>query len=92
MSEETNFDFNRAMRGDQLTRLRSGKPTGEDIAGLRRMLQIESTKMAEILGVKEVDLTDWESGTQAPPPICILLAVITRHPSIVVKGELPLPG
>lgn len=92
MSEESSFDFSRAMRGDQLTRLRTGKPKGEDIVALRRMLQIEPVKMAEILGAKEVELADWESGTQAPRPICILLAVITRHPSIVVKGELPLPG
>ncbi len=93
MSDESAFDFTRALRGDQLDRLRSGSPSPEDIAAFRRMFALDQAGFAAALGVDAARLTAWESG-QAEPDRSqrSLISILARHPRILLRHELPIAG
>jgi DNA-binding transcriptional regulator YiaG len=78
--------FTRALRGDQWTRLRSGHPTGADIAGFRRALDCTQVVFAERLGISVDTLQNWEQDRSHPDgPAIALLRLVSRHPRLVAE-------
>ena len=91
MNDIPECDFSRALRGDQLQRLRHGQFQGGDLAALRRMLAADADTFAAAIGVTKDVLLEIENGTTRPDASQRnLIAVIARHPRIITKHELPL--
>ncbi len=60
--------------------------TANDVASTRARLGISQTKFAQLLGISENTLQNWEQGRRKPTgPAKVLLKVAARHPQILLE-------
>jgi DNA-binding transcriptional regulator YiaG/uncharacterized DUF497 family protein len=66
-------------------RLMQGKfESGEDIASLRRFVQLTQEQFAQALGISVHTLRNWEQGRRTPEgPALALLRIAAKHPRII---------
>lgn len=82
--------FARALRDDQLTRLRTGTFTGGDVAALRRMLQLTQSALSERLGISIDSIQNWEQGRCQPDgPARVLLRLLATRPGLILRILTP---
>ena len=83
--EGTEADFKRSIRGSTRRRIMQGQiESGEDIAALRRFVQLTQKEFARALEISVHTLRNWEQGRRKPEgPAIALLKIAARHPNIV---------
>ncbi len=83
--EWTEADFKRSIRGSTRRRIMQGHiESGEDIAALRRFVQLTQKEFARALEISVHTLRNWEQGRRKPEgPAIALLKIAARHPRIV---------
>jgi putative transcriptional regulator len=83
--EWTKADFKRSIRGSTRRRIMQGQiESGEDIAALRRFVQLTQKEFARALEISVHTLRNWEQGRRKPEgPAIALLKIAARHPRIV---------
>ncbi len=60
--------------------------TANNVAATRARLGISQTKFAQLLGISENTLQNWEQGRRKPTgPAKVLLKVAARHPRILLE-------
>ena len=60
--------------------------TANDVVATRARLGISQTKFAQLLGISENTLQNWEQGRRKPTgPAKVLLKVAARHPRILLE-------
>jgi DNA-binding transcriptional regulator YiaG len=66
-------------------RLMAGKfESGEDVAALRRFVQLSQPQFARAMGISVHTLRNWEQGRRRPEgPALSLLRIAARHPRII---------
>jgi putative transcriptional regulator len=91
MPERTEEMFARAIRAKVRNRIMAGKiESGEDIAELRRFVDMTEEAFAEGIGVSVSTLRCWEQGQRGPRGAAIaLLRIVARRPGILDEN-LPL--
>ena len=58
--------------------------SGEDIAALRRFVQLTQAQFAQAMGISVHTLRNWEQGRRHPEgPALALLRIAARHPRII---------
>jgi putative transcriptional regulator len=61
--------------------------TGNDVIRVRARLGLTQHKFAQLLGISENTLQNWEQGRRRPAgPAKVLLKVAARHPQIVLEA------
>jgi putative transcriptional regulator len=61
--------------------------SAEDVARVRKKLGVSQNKFAQILGISENTLQNWEQGRRKPTGAAkVLLKVAARHPKIVLDA------
>lgn len=83
--ELTPEDFARAVPARVRKRLLRGDfESGDDVAVLRRFVQLTQTEFAQALGVSVHTLRNWEQDRRKPEgPALALLRIAARHPRII---------
>ena len=83
--ELTEADFKRMIPAPVRRRIRQGNiESGEDIAALRRFVQLTQKEFARALEISVHTLRNWEQGRRKPEgPAIALLKIAARHPKIV---------
>lgn len=83
--ELTQEDFARAIASSVRKRLMRGEfESGEDVAALRRFVQLTQTQFAQALGISVHTLRNWEQDRRQPEgPAVALLRIAARHPRII---------
>ena len=66
-------------------RLMAGQfESGEDVAALRRFVQLSQPQFARAMGISVHTLRNWEQGRRRPEgPALSLLRIAARHPRII---------
>src|SRR5882672_3073960 len=66
-------------------RLIAGKfESGEDVAALRRFVQLTQAEFARAMGISVHTLRNWEQGRRTPEgPAIALLRIAARHPRVI---------
>lgn len=78
--------FARAIRDDQLTRLRTGSFAGPDLAALRRMLGFSQEVLAGKLGISIDSIRNWEQDRCQPDgPARALIRLLATRPGLVLR-------
>ena len=87
--ELTEREWASAIPSQVRKRLMQGKfESGEDIAALRRFVQLTQEQFAQALGISVHTLRNWEQGRRAPEgPALALLRIAARHPRIIRDQE-----
>ncbi len=89
MTETPRIDrafFARAIRDDQLTRLRAGSFAGPDLAALRRMLGFSQESLAGKLGISIDSIRNWEQDRCQPDgPARALIRLLATRPGLVLR-------
>ena len=58
--------------------------SGQDIAALRRFVQLTQVQFAQAMGISVHTLRNWEQGRRYPDgPAIALLRIAARHPRII---------
>lgn len=58
--------------------------SGEDVAALRRFVDLSQVEFAQALGISVSTLRNWEQGRRQPEgPAIALLRIAARHPRII---------
>ena len=85
MRELTKNDFNRAISGRLRRKIASGKiDSGEEVAQLRRFVDLTQVEFAKAMGISVYTLRNWEQGRRTPEgPALALLRIAARHPRII---------
>jgi putative transcriptional regulator len=61
--------------------------TADDIATVRNKLKLSQQKFAQLLGISEKTLQNWEQGRRQPTgPAKVLLRVAARHPEVILEA------
>ena len=83
--ELTQEDFDRAIPARVRKRLMRGDfESGNDIATLRRFVQLTQDQFAQALGISVHTLRNWEQDRRRPEgPALALLRIAARHPRII---------
>jgi len=83
--EWTEADFKRSIRGSTRRRIMQGQiESGEDVAALRRFVNLTQKEFARALEISVHTLRNWEQGRRKPEgPAIALLKIAARHPNIV---------
>lgn len=83
--ELTQEDFARAIPARVRERLMRGDfESGDDIAALRRFVQLTQKQFAQALGISVHTLRNWEQERRRPEgPALALLRIAARHPRII---------
>jgi putative transcriptional regulator len=83
--ELTEEFFKRSIRASRRNRIMQGQiESGEDIAALRRFVQLTQKEFARALEISVHTLRNWEQGRRKPEgPAIALLKIAARHPRIV---------
>lgn len=83
--ELTQEDFDRAIPARVRKRLMRGDfESGNDIAALRRFVQLTQDQFAQALGISVHTLRNWEQDRRRPEgPALALLRIAARHPRII---------
>lgn len=83
--ELTASDFERSISARQRRRIMSGTiESGDDIAALRRFVDLTQRQFAEALGISVHTLRNWEQGRRQPEgPALALLRIAARHPRVI---------
>ena len=85
MKELKENDFKRAISGRLRRKIASGQiDSGEDVANLRRFIDLTQAQFANALGISIYTLRNWEQGRRTPEgPALALLRIAARHPRII---------
>jgi putative transcriptional regulator len=60
---------------------------GDDVTAIRRKLKLSQQKFAQLLGISENTLQNWEQGRRRPTgPARVLLRVAARHPEVILEA------
>ena len=88
--EWTEEMFARAIRGRVRERIMAGQiESGDEIAALRRFVNLTQEAFAESMGISVFTLRGWEQGQRKPNGAAIaLLRIVARHPGIL-RENLP---
>lgn len=83
--ELTQEDFARAIPARVRERLMRGDfESGDDVAALRRFVQLTQKQFAQALGISVHTLRNWEQERRRPEgPALALLRIAARHPRII---------
>lgn len=83
--ELTQEDFDRAIPARVRKRLMRGDfESGNDVAALRRFVQLTQDQFAQALGISVHTLRNWEQDRRRPEgPALALLRIAARHPGII---------
>ena len=58
----------------------------EDVISVRTKLKLSQRKFAQLLGISENTLQNWEQGRRQPSgPAKVLLKVAARHPEVILE-------
>ena len=61
--------------------------SGDDVARVRKKLGLPQTRFAQLLGISEDTLQNWEQGRRKPTgPAKVLLKIAARYPKIVLEA------
>ena len=59
----------------------------EDVTAIRKKLKLSQQKFAQLLGISENTLQNWEQGRRRPTgPARVLLRVASRHPEVILEA------
>lgn len=85
MRELSRQDFARSIPRKQRERIARGQITsGEDVAALRRFVDLTQEMFAAALGISVHTLRNWEQGRRSPEgPALALLRIVARHPRVL---------
>lgn len=85
MRELTKNDFKRAISGHLRRKIAAGKiDSGEDVAQLRKFVDLTQVEFANAMGISVYTLRNWEQGRRVPEgPALALLRIAARHPRII---------
>lgn len=77
--------FEAALPASQRRRFVQGRfDSGDDIAALRRFVDLSQARFAKALGISVHTLRNWEQGRRRPEgPAIALLRIAARHPRIL---------
>lgn len=83
--ELTDEQLERAIPARLRKRLMAGRfESGEDIAALRRFVDLTQEEFARAVGISVHTLRNWEQGRRKPEgPAIALLRIAARHPRII---------
>lgn len=83
--ELTDEQLERAIPTRLRKRLMAGRfESGEDIAALRRFVDLTQEEFARAIGISVHTLRNWEQGRRRPEgPAIALLRIAARHPRII---------
>jgi putative transcriptional regulator len=83
--ELTDEQLQRAIPTRLRKRLMAGRfESGEDIAALRRFVDLTQQEFARAIGISVHTLRNWEQGRRRPEgPAIALLRIAARHPRII---------
>lgn len=86
--ELTEEHFARAIPVRLRRRLMRGQfESGEDIAALRRFIDLTQTEFAKAMGISVHTLRNWEQGRRKPEgPALALLRIAAKHPMIIRRS------
>jgi putative transcriptional regulator len=78
----------KAIRGGRMKPTRTFSTKGsEDVAAVRRKLNLSQQKFAQLLGISENTLQNWEQGRRRPSGAArVLLRVAARHPEVILEA------
>ena len=86
----TRDDFEKALPRSQRDRIMKGDIRPEDIAALRRFVQLTQEAFARAIGISVHTLRNWEQGRRHPEgPAIALLRIAARHPRVLRENALP---
>ena len=58
---------------------------GEDVVAIRKKLKLSQQKFAQLLGISENTLQNWEQGRRSPTgPAQVLLKIAAKHPDVLL--------
>ena len=85
MRKLTKNDFKRAISGRLRRKIAAGKiDSGEEVAELRRFINLTQVEFAKAMGISVYTLRNWEQGRRTPDgPALALLRIAARHPRII---------
>ena len=85
MRKLTKNDFKRAIAGRLRRKIAAGKiDSGEEVAELRRFINLTQVEFAKAMGISVYTLRNWEQGRRTPDgPALALLRIAARHPRII---------
>lgn len=83
--ELTDEQLERAIPARVRKRLMAGRfESGEDVAALRRFVDLTQEEFARAVGISVHTLRNWEQGRRRPEgPAIALLRIAARHPRII---------
>ena len=83
--ELTTAQLSRAIPVRVRKRLITGRlKSGEDVAALRRFVDLTQEEFARAMGISVYTLRNWEQGRRRPDgPAVALLRIAARHPRII---------
>ena len=93
MKEELFQELLQSVREMKSVRAGTKKPsrvfkfdTVEEVAKLRGQLGVSQPKFAQLLGISQKTLQNWEQGRRTPTgPAKVLLKVAARHPNVLLE-------
>ncbi len=85
MKNLTKNDFKRAISGRLRRKIAAGRiDSGEEVAELRKFLDLTQVEFANAMGISVYTLRNWEQGRRVPEgPALALLRIAARHPRII---------